>query len=417
MPPPLPVTHALFGLFLVLASWPVPARSTAPDGADETDNNPEVRRKAAALRRAEAEVRRLDAVWANPVITIDGAVTPEDLGEHAFGASVEQQLPLWNARGPAVRAARARVQAAKAEVLAARSRARAEVAAARERTRIAAEEVAVLAELEAFAARLAAGVAAEAAQGQASLKDTTVARLEAARAAAAKAEAVGAHQAEEAELCRVLGVADGCDALVATRSRPAAIEAEEALVAHALAQRTDLLARMELARAAVLELRASERTVKLEPSIGIGVERERSIIDTPAGPLTDGDWLVTASLSLPLPFFTAGAGEVALARAARVEAEVERQIVELEVVAEVRSARARAAQALLALEAFDGLEEDLDRALRDLTAGFDAGSLSLSALLTERDRVVRGRLDIVRLERAWVDARLALETAIGGPLP
>lgn len=405
-------------ILLLLATLPAASAHAEPTVPDEAlvASNPDVRRAEAALALARAEVMRLTPTWPNPALTFEGAVAPGQTAENLVGIAVEQELPLWNARGPAIASARARQRAKQAELEAARATALIAIRAGRARLGLAHDALASVRALEALARELAAAVATLADKGALTDKDKLTSALELARATLVRAEAEATVRAVESELCRQMGSATCNVAPAATDGSQPELADEAAFVARALEQRRDLVAREEDARAAVLALHTVEREVKVRPTVQLGVTREQSAIDFPGGRVIDDDWVVHASLTVPFPLFSGGAGLVAGARAAKVQAALERELAEREITAQVRAAYARAVAALEGVRAFSGLDVRIDAIVAELNKAFHNGAASLSTTLVERDRLVRGRHDALVAMRAWIDAREALELAIGGPL-
>jgi cobalt-zinc-cadmium efflux system outer membrane protein len=371
--------------------------------------------EVAAARAEEAGAEGVLAAgtrWVreNPSIEVEygtDAVT-QDQGERRLSVAISQQLQVAGQRG-------LRVERAEAALAAARARRRAvELSVAREAADAAAEWVrreahARLAEEaltaarvleEAAARRFAAGDVPELERNAAALER---ARTEA-RAAQARAEAAGAR----ASMNRLMG---------RQASAPLELSLEAVAVpAEARAELPELEAARAEAEAARAEVDLLRRERFPDPTVSLGYEQERRPEEHATGADLHTASMVVARLSLPLPLWNRNQGELAEARARRVAREAERESREREVEAERLSAResyeaARTAEAALTA-ALPGVERNLSLVQR----AYEAGELSLDALLLARDRAYAARGEAIDAAAAFARARAAF-LRVSGRLP
>jgi cobalt-zinc-cadmium efflux system outer membrane protein len=188
---------------------------------------------------------------------------------------------------------------------------------------------------------------------------------------------------------------------------PAVKEAEDALVAAALAGRRDLAAadRVRAARAADVDLADAQAT----PDPELSVSWVRSA--------TEDTNAVFAGLRIELPLWNRNQGNRAAARAGRHRAEIELGAMRAAVDREVRVAMRRYRGATDAVAAFDQqvvgtLAENLKLARETLAAG----KLGLLEINNVRRDLVESQLTYLDAIAEAVDARAALEKSIGRSL-
>ncbi len=172
----------------------------------------------------------------------------------------------------------------------------------------------------------------------------------------------------------------------------------DALIAHALASRSDVRARQLGVRAANarVDLARANRGVDMAVNLGwvyYTQGRPGSAYDSPA--YHTGN----ATLSVPLPLSHVLSGELQGARAAVQQAEAQRSAAELHATTEVRAALARYEAARDRLAEFDqALLADSDKLLEMARYSFEQGASRLIELLTA--------------QRTWTETYIAYETAL-----
>jgi len=370
--------------------------------------SPEVAAARAEEEGAEGELAA-EARWVreNPQLEVEygtDAVT-QDEGERRLGIAISQQLQVAGQRG-------LRVERAEAALAAARARRRAvELRVAREAADAAAEWgrrealVRLMEEALAAARTLEEAAAKRFAAGDAPELERNAAALERARAEARAAQARAEGVSARASLNRLLG-RPPTEALMIPLRDVAVPEELSAQLPEVEAARAEA----EAARAEV-DLLRRERFP--DPTVSLGYEQEKRREEHATGPDVHTGSMVVARLSVPLPLWNRNQGELAGARARRAAREAEREGREREVAAERVSARegyeaARTAEAALTA-ALPGIERNLSLVQR----AYEAGELSLDALLLARDRAYAARGEAIDAAAALARARAALLRASG----
>jgi outer membrane protein TolC len=264
-----------------------------------------------------------------------------------------------------------------------------------------------------LARRTADGVRERAAQGVASEAKVRAAGLEALEADLAargaerrEAEAtrrLGALLSLEADL-REIGLTD---ALPAVRAAPAD---RAALIEHGRATRRDLLALDAAVRAAEERLALERERAWPDVEAGVGYERPES--DDPT------DHVLGPTLAVELPLFDRNEAQIARAEAELAALHLGREAL----LAELGQAVLAAADGVdLAADGARFLREELlpeaERAAELARAAWAAGDATLLALLDAERTLLRARATAVDAGLDAALARVALERALGGPLP
>ncbi len=369
----------------------------------------------AAARAEEAgaeDMLAADARWVreNPSIEVEygtDAVT-QDQGERRLSVALSQQLQVAGQRG-------LRVERAEAALAAAKARRRAvELSVAREaadaaaewvrreaHVRLAEEALAAARVLEEAAARrFAAGDVPELERNAAVLER---ARTEA-RAAQARAEAAGAR----ASMNRLLG---------RPASAPLVMTLEEVAVpGDVRAELPELEAARAEAEAARAEVDLLRRERFPDPTVSLGYEQEKRPEEHATGADLHTASMVVARLSLPLPLWNRNQGELAEARARRAAREAERESREREVEAERISTRESYEAARIAEAALTAALPGVERNLSLVQRAYEAGELSLDALLLARDRAYAARGEAIDAAAELARTRAAL-LRVSGRLP
>lgn len=396
---------------LLLASAPAaeaPAWTLSRVVEEALAKSPEV----AAARAEEAGAEDMlvaEGRWLreNPSLDVEygtDALTQKE-GERRVSVELSQPLQVAGQRG-------LRVKRAEAALAAARARRRAvEVSVARQAAEAAADQVrraaqARLAEEALSAARtLEEAAARRFAAGDVPEVERNAAALERARAQARAAQARAQAMAAQAGLNRLLG-------------RPASAPLELSLEAVVFpmedsAEPPALEAARAEAEAAQAEVDLLRRERFPDPTISLGYEQERRPEAHATGTHLHTGSMVVARLSMPLPLWNRHQGELAEARARRTAREAEREGRVREVEAERLAAResyeaARVAEAALT-SALPGVERNLSLVQR----AYEAGELSLDALLLARERAYAARVEAIEATAELARARAALLSAAG----
>jgi outer membrane protein, heavy metal efflux system len=135
-------------------------------------------------------------------------------------------------------------------------------------------------------------------------------------------------------------------------------------------------------------------------------------------PLRDRDRILTGGLSITLPLFSRNQGQIEAARARQRAASLRREYLERVVRADITGAYRRYLAARQAVQAFEtSVIQPSEQSVRVLRASYTAGEVRLFDVLTEQRRLIdtqKAYTDAIRQEAL---ARVALERAIGTPLP
>jgi len=169
----------------------------------------------------------------------------------------------------------------------------------------------------------------------------------------------------------------------------------EAAVDIALRTRPDLrLARLteEAARAG---LRLAQAQGRPDVALSTKYSQDEMIFnDTPVGPISNRDKLLTFGMSVSLPVFNRNQGGKAEAAIAITQAQKRREFLEQIVKAEVRSAYARYEAANRALATFESgvIARSTDN-IRRIRAAYELGEYRVSDLLAEQRRLLDSQRD------------------------
>ena len=192
-------------------------------------------------------------------------------------------------------------------------------------------------------------------------------------------------------------------------------------VERALEQRPDLkAARLEEARAdAELRLARAERVPDV---IGVvrysqNASRLSQFGTTSSGqlvPLRDTDHIVTAGVSIPLPFANRNQGAIETASARVRAAALRREFVEHSVHADVRAAYTQYVGARLAVEAFDRqVMRQVQETVNTIRTSYELGESPLLDLVQEQRRLVDTQKAFTDVLKELYVARATLEAAVG----
>ena len=199
----------------------------------------------------------------------------------------------------------------------------------------------------------------------------------------------------------------------------------DAALERGLASRPDLgAARQEEARTqAEIRLAHAERTPDLTalirysdvqsqfPQFGLTASGAPSAI-------RDRDHILTGGLSITLPILYRNQGQIDVARARQAAASLRREYIERSIRAEITGAYGRYLAARRAVQTFeDSVLRPSTDSVRVLRASYAAGEIRLFDLIAEQRRLIDTQKAYTDALKQEALARVALERAIGVPLP
>ena len=194
--------------------------------------------------------------------------------------------------------------------------------------------------------------------------------------------------------------------------RPASLDGA---VEIALRTRPDLrLARLnlEVARAG-LGLARSQAAPELVASTKY-IQNRSVFNETPVGPISDRDRLLTFGVSIGLPVFNRNQGAKAEAALAITQAERRREFLESIVRSEVASSYARVDAVQRALATFDqGVIGRSNENIRAIRAAYEIGEFKITDLLAEQRRLLDSQRDFTETLTERYRALVDLQSAMG----
>lgn len=199
----------------------------------------------------------------------------------------------------------------------------------------------------------------------------------------------------------------------------------DAAVERGLASRPDLrAARQEEERAqADIRLAQAERTPDLSAVVRYSEVQSQfpqlglSPVGTPTS-IQDRDRLLTGGLSITLPVLYRNQGQIQAARARQQAAALRRDYVERSIKAEITGAYGRYQASRQAVQVFqDTVMRPSTESVRVLRASYTAGEIRIFDLIAEQRRLIDTQKAYIDALKQEALARVALERAIGVPLP
>jgi outer membrane protein, heavy metal efflux system len=383
---------------------------TLADALAAADGSPALGVAAASIEEARGRLEQARMYGHNPAIGASaGPVFGPGSGTvYDFEVGLSQAIELGGKRRARERVAGAERDAAVESVAAMRSSLRAEIRRTFELAIVAKARVATTTENELAARELQEAARERLRAGASTQTDVNVAGAALGRAMAAKQAAERDLLLARQALGDVLG-SPGVD-LEPTGAMPAFPKPprdENQLVAQALDARRDLAAarRVESARAADVDL--ADALAVPDPELSVAWARS-AVEDTHA---------VIVGIRLEVPLWNRNQGNRGAARALRSRATVEAKALTNRIDREVRTAARRYRAALDGLAAFDQqvvgtLAENLKLARETLAAG----KMGLLDVNNVRRDLVESQLTYLDSIAEAVEARAALERAIGRPL-
>ena len=373
--------------------------------------SPVLRTAAAELDAAKGRLRQARLLQANPVLSADLArhTAPGGEEEKDRGVQLEQEIEVGGQRGLRIGAGEHDVTRAEQLLVDRRRTVEADVrraffglAAAERRGALAAERVSV-------AARLVDASHRRAAAGEIGALDARLAEVESARAAQDKTAADIARARAEQRLALAIGAEpDETLGVVVEDPAPPPLPAEDALVARALEVRPDLAAAREERARLESEADLAARRGTIPNPVLRGFYRQELL----------GERIAGGGVSVPLPIFNREQGTRAALLAAAHGAAAEEARLKAQVPRDVHLALAHRRAAEETWRRYEREALPAATHARDLLEhGYDAGYLSLSDVLVQRDRLLQVRAGAID---AWLDlheAEADVIEAAGGVVP
>lgn len=140
--------------------------------------------------------------------------------------------------------------------------------------------------------------------------------------------------------------------------------------------------------------------------------------DTPVGPISDRDKLLSFGVSVGLPVFNRNQGEIAAATAERVQAQRQREFLETTIQRDVALAyrRYRAAAETLVIYATQ-IIPNAEKNLQTVRAAYNAGEFSIFDVLSEQRRLIENETGYNEALGSYYSALAELERALGTMIP
>ena len=373
------------------------------------------------ISRARARLRQA-GLRPNPTLDFEqttGRLTGSK-GEHETSIGVSLPLEVAGQRRRRIDVAQAELEVTEAAVAERERQLAGEVMASYAEALAALRELEITQGLNEIDLQTTRFVQARVNEGEAAPIELSLLQVEVDRLKARRALVEGRLQATLIRLKNLAGIAfdeplrlrENLSTLQLQWERPASLEAA---VEIALRTRPDLrLARLnlEVARAG-LSLARSQAAPELVASTKY--TQNHSVFDeTPVGPISDRDKLLTFGVSIGLPVFNRNQGAKAEAALAITQAERRREYLETVIRSEVASAYARLDAVQKSLVTFDqgviGRSNDNIRAIR---AAYEIGEFKITDLLAEQRRLLDSQRDFTETLTERYRALADLQSAMG----
>jgi len=413
-------------LLLACADAPVarPVLTLAAALARSETSSPRLRAAAAVVDEIQAETKVATRWWSDPQLQLGYNAAPaHPEGEANLDVALQQELrwPMesWAraARGTASTVVATQEQSQVALLV------WRDVVVAYVDLVAAQEALAVQQQLSDVARRVSAAAHERVSAGQSAPLEAAFADVDAAAAAAAVQAARGAVAQARASLCRDMGSDDCADddvvwpviavPVLARGFAGAGSDAERAAAVDSLMSRPDVAAAVAGVDSARADVNVSHWQRVPAPTFGLTLTQQRSEFVVAGDIIHDDVTLVGLRLSLPLPLWSFGQGDVAVREAGQRRAEAERDLVHLRAVSETRAAVAGWQASVDALRSWNDVDNRCDESLGWLQDGYRKGVVDLDAMLNGRDRIARARLAAIAARRAEVVAAAQVFLALG----
>jgi len=376
------------------------------------------------IDRARARVRQA-GLRPNPTVDFEqatGSLTGSS-GERETGIGVSLPLEVSGQRKRRIVLAQAQLEATEAEVGEAERHLTGEVLAAYAEALAAIRELEITEGLNDIDLQTTRFVQARVNGGESAPIELSLLQVEVERLKSRRAQVEGRLQATLIKLKNLVGIP--FDAPIRLReelstsqavwNQPASLDAA---VEIALRTRPDIkFARLnvEVARAG-LSLAQSQTGPEVVASTKY-IQNRSLFDDTPVGPISDRDKLITFGVSVGIPIFNRNQGTKAEAALAINQAERRRDFLETAVRSEVASAYARLDAVQRSLTTFDqGVISRSNDNIRAIRAAYQIGEFKITDLLAEQRRLLDSQREFTEALAERYRALADLRIAIGSPL-
>ena len=345
----------------------------------------------------------------NPEAEAEAPAVLSGDGIDRYEARVSQEIEWAGQRGLRVDAAELGIRTARLDVDRARLELTAEVGRAYYAALATRRRLEHAAELLALNERLAAAVGIQEAEGEISVMDANIARIEVGRARARLLSAQREARSADATLVLLLGLEPTAelelDTEVPPAPQPTALD-PNALVQSAVDSRADLAALRVLVEQA--EVRARLATREAIPNVRLGAIAERE---------EDTGTRFGVAVGLPIPIWNRNQGLVQQREAEARQAALLVEAAELRIRSEVldawrRYVSASEEAAVLEEQVLEPAHENQEM----LATAYEAGRIDLNALVLLRNQLLEAELDYWTAWLTQRDALVDLELATGSAL-
>ena len=406
----------------IVLAQSAPARTV---NADELvrralESNRELAAARLDVTRARARLRQA-GLLPNPVLEVEQTGGALGISEGELERRAELSVPIeyGGKRGRRVDVAQAELRSAEAAFADRERRLAADARRLYAEAVAANRELAFTDQLATIDAEIGNVLQLRVREGDAPPLEASLLRVEIDRLLSRRAMLEGRRRAAELQLITIAGLpADERIELAGLYGEGASVPTPDEAVRLALERRPDL-------RAAELNIAAAEAGLRLAnaqalPDVNVfgGYSTGRAgFDDTPVGSLSDEDQVINAGVGITLPIFNRNQGARAEAGAAIEQAKRLRELVELQIRAEVESAVARYRAAQSASEVFQqGVIERSAQNVRTMRAAYEAGAFTISEFLAERRRFVDAQREFTEALTERAIALIDLQAAMAEPI-
>ena len=424
-------TRTESGILVNTGSNPILSRYFDPvQGSSSNDlvrralaSNGELAAARIEIERARARLRQA-GLRPNPTLDLEqttGRFTTSP-GESETSIGVAVPIELWSKRRRRIELAQAELEAVEAEVADRERRLAGEVRANYAEALAALRELETTENLNQLDLQTTRFVQARVNEGESAPLELNLLRVEVDRLRSRRALVEGRLTVAILRLQVLAGFSPN-DPLrlredLGTPILPAPPVSSEAAVEIALRNRPDLrLARLqeEVAQAG-LNLARSVSAPEVTAFTRYTASHS-TFNDTPVGPISDRDRLLTFGVSIGIPVFNRNQGAKAEATAAISHARTRREFLEAVVRSEVQSAYARYEAARAAVNTFEqGVIARSNDNIRVIRAAYELGQFSITELLNEQRRLVDSQREFTDALSERYRALADLQSAIGIPV-
>jgi cobalt-zinc-cadmium efflux system outer membrane protein len=380
---------------------------------------------AARLEISKARARlRQAGLRPNPTLDVDitGGLTGS-AGERETSIGVSLPLEVAGQRGRRMDVAQAQLEATEAEVAERERRLAAEVFVAYAEALAALRELEITDGLNEIDLQTARFVQARVNEGESAPIELSLLQVEVDRLKSRRALVEGRLQAILLRLKNLAGIPfnerlrlrDDLSTSQQQWQRPASVDAA---IEIAMRTRPDLkLAQLnlEVARAG-FDLARSQSAPEVVASAKY-IQNRSIFNETPVGPISDRDKLLTFGVSVGIPVFNRNQGTKAEAALVISQAERRQEFLQTVVRSEVASTYARVEAVQKSLTLFDqGVISRSNDNIRAIRAAYQLGEFKITDLLAEQRRLLDSQKEFTEALAERYRALADLRTAIGAPL-